>query len=241
VLAAVSGSQKGLRIPFATIRVRSRIHHLGQELETATGGHHRRRVGFARGRSVVDAADRRCLSSLEAKEQMRTAGLIVLVAIVVLGVWTLGSNSGSISVCTKTGMLRYSSTRGPFGNVRIEETPLSRVLVETGCRRPDEHVWQFAHGRGRELLNGPYTASGATLMPGTVQSPEVASAVRLLISYTDKPTVERWLGRIFDPSISPQVPLYIGSLAGVTNRLDFLRELANSEALFQEMEIAKRK
>ena len=172
---------------------------------------------------------------------MRTAGLIVVLVIIVLGVWTLGSNSGSLFVCTKTGMLRYSSTRGPFRKDQIEETPLSRVLVETGYRRPDEHVWQFAHGRGRELLYGRYTASGATLMPGTVQSPEVASAVHLLISYADKPTVERWLGRIFDPGISPHVPIYIGSLAGLTNRLDFLRELTNSEAMFQDMEITRRK
>jgi hypothetical protein len=58
----VSGISTRLRIAFATVRVGSRIHPLRQELEPVTGGNRRRRVEFARGRSVVDAADRRCLS-----------------------------------------------------------------------------------------------------------------------------------------------------------------------------------
>lgn len=172
---------------------------------------------------------------------MRTVALILAVVLLALGVWTFGSYSSSISVCAKTGMLRYLQICGPFRSERIEQTPLSRVLVETGYRKPGEHEWLYAHGGGRELLGGRYTASGATLMPGTVQSAEVASAIRLLIAYTDKPTVEQWLGRIFDPAISPHVPIYIGSLAGVTNRLDCLRELTNSEAMFREMEIPDQK
>ncbi len=173
---------------------------------------------------------------------MRTAGFIFVAVILAMGVWTLGSHSGSISVCTKTGMLRYLHTFGPFRSERIEETPLSRALVETGFRKPDEHEWLYAHGGGRYLLRGRFTASGYALsVPGTVRSPEVASAVRLLITYTDEATVERWLSRIFDSGTSPRVPVYIGSLAGVTNRLNFLRKLTNSEAMFQEMEGAIRR
>jgi hypothetical protein len=78
-------------------------------------------------------------------------------------------------------------------------------------------------------------------MTGIVRSPEVASAIRLLISYTDKPTAEKWLQRIFDPAVSPQVAVYTGELVGRTNRQDFLQELTNSEAMFQEMEAPRKR
>lgn len=179
---------------------------------------------------------------LEANERMRKAVLILVVVILGVAVWTFGSHSGSISVCTKTGMLRHLNSHGPFHSQRIEETPLSRVLIETGFRKSNEHEWLYAHGGGSDLFILRYTASGAALsMPGTVRSPKVAAAVRLLITYTDKATVEKWLQRIFDPDVSPRVSFYTGGLAERTNRQDFLQELTDSEATFQEMETPRKR
>jgi len=60
--------------------------------------------------------------------------------------------------------------------------------------------------------------------------------VRLLIAYTDKPTVERWLQRVFDPSFSPQVSYYFHDAPEHTNKQDFIRWLGEREAEIAEIQ-----
>ena len=172
---------------------------------------------------------------------LKRVGLLAIVlpagAIAVLALWAFLSQSRRQSVCFRTGMIRYSHVRGPFRQERIVHTRLSRVLVEAGLRKPDEHAWVDAHGDGRRSLKGRYTASGYALsVANTVNSPQVASTVRLLIDHTDAITVERWLGRVLHPEWSSMVkgiPQDVDKQAG---KNAFVRWLNEKEEEFVEVE-----
>jgi hypothetical protein len=144
------------------------------------------------------------------------------------------------SVCVKTGMVRHCRNYGPLmTRDRIEPTALSQVLVETGFRNPADHHWVYAHGRGRDILglHTRFTASGSALtLPGTLASPQVASTFRLLIAYTDKTTVEKWLQRAFDTDFSPHLGWYLLDVDEHTNKEEFIRWLSQREDQIAEME-----
>jgi hypothetical protein len=152
------------------------------------------------------------------------ASVLVIVSVCVSG------TEYNTSVCAKTGMTRFTRRYGPFKIHSVRSTPLSQVLTQSGYRDPSQHEWVDANGGGWSFFHGRYCSGGVgESLRLAVESPEVASTVRLLIEYRDKSTTERWLGRVFDPDTSSQVSLYLGDVQEHTNKQDFIRWLTERE------------
>ena len=168
--------------------------------------------------------------------------ILLAVGITVLLAFRFLGREDYSSVCVKTGMLCYSRSLGPLTiHKRIEQTALSRVLVESGYRDPSQHEWVYAHGRGRDLLglHTRFTASGAALsLHETLDSTQVASTVRLLVAHADKATVEKWLQRIFNSDVAPRIGYYFSDVEEHTNKQDFIRWLSEREEEFTQMQKA---
>ena len=151
----------------------------------------------------------------------------------------IGSHSGYDEVCRNTGMRRHTTVRGPFTFRRVEETPLSKVIVESGYRDSNHHDWMYVHGGGRELADGIFKGAGEGLgMPTVVESSETATTIRLLIAYADTNTVEVWLDRVLDPELSQH--LYFNDVLNHTNKQEFLSWLQVREQLFEDDRLYER-
>jgi hypothetical protein len=160
---------------------------------------------------------------------MRKALIAVGVVLAILGA-CFASREYYTSVCVKTGMTRYTRAYGPFKFHRTQATALSQVLVQSGYRDPTQHEWIYEHGRGWLFLRTRFTGSGNGLaLRQSIESPQVASTVRLLIANTDKPTVEKWLKRFFDPENSSLMSYYLGDVEEHTNKQEFIRWLQERE------------
>ncbi len=163
--------------------------------------------------------------------------IILPATILVILVAAFGSQEYSTSICAKTGMTRFSRGCGPFKIHSVKPTALSQVLTQSGYRDSNQHDWVYEHGGGWFLFRRRYTASGNALsLRQSVESPRVACTIRLLIAYTDKPTVEKWLQRVFDPYLSPQMSFYLYGVEEHTNKQDFIRWLGEREAEIPEMQ-----
>jgi hypothetical protein len=163
--------------------------------------------------------------------------IIAAAAILVILVVAFGSQEYNTSICAETGMTRSSRGCGPFKIHSVKPTALSQVLTQSGYRDPNQHDWVYEHGGGWFLFRRRYSASGNALsLRRSVESPQIASAVHLMIDYTDKATVERWLQRVFDPEFSPQVSWHLYGLEEHTNKQDFVRWLQEKETEIAEMQ-----
>jgi len=161
--------------------------------------------------------------------------IVVAVSVVILLGCCLASREYNTSICVNTGMTRFTRTYGPFKMHTIQPTALSQVLTNGGYRDPNQHDWVYEHGGGWILFRRRYSASGNALsLRQSLESPQVAAAFRLLIAHTDKSTVDKWLQRVFDPDISPQVSFYLYDVEEHTNRQGFIRWLGERDNEFME-------
>ncbi len=139
------------------------------------------------------------------------------------------------SICMRTGMVRYTQAYGPFKFHRVPPTFLSQVLMQSGYRDPRQHDWAYAHGRGWLFFRTRFTGSGNALsLRSSLDSPQVASTVRLLIANTDKATVERWLQWVFDPEVSPMLRGCLLDVDAHTNKQEFVRWIQEREDEIRE-------
>jgi hypothetical protein len=163
--------------------------------------------------------------------------LAVAAAIVLVIAFCLGDQEHYSSICTKTGMVRFTQAFGPFKFHGVRQTALSRVLTVNGYRDPGQHQWVYAQGNGYCFLQRRFCALGdGHLLYQSVNSPKVASTVRLLIANSDKPTVEKWLRWIFDPEMAHFVSFYTYDVDEHTNRQEFIQWLQQCEQMIQEDE-----
>jgi hypothetical protein len=157
-------------------------------------------------------------------------------------VFTLGilatcfmNHVSDVDVCTRTGMIRFTQTTGPFRFSSVQHTALSRVLIEGGYRSAKDHHWVGAWSGGTRWGSVGCCALGdGDLLRQSIESTNVATLIELMIANNEGARCEKWLGWIFDPETSHFASNYAWGFEELTNKSDLLRWLDEREAMIVE-------
>jgi hypothetical protein len=155
-------------------------------------------------------------------------------AVILLGVWCFGNSEWYISIDAQTGMVQHTQAYGPFEWHTIQQSALSRVLVQNGYRESHQHQWVYEAGGGKWRFGRFCGQGNGYSIRRCIDSPEVVSAVQLMIANSDRQTTEKWLQRIFDPNSSLEVSSCLWDVEQHTNKNDFLKWIQEQDAEFTE-------
>ena len=165
---------------------------------------------------------------------MRIAVVAFVISLIMLGTCFLNHVS-DVDICTRTGMIRHTQTRGPFRFSSVQHTPLSRVLIESRYRSANDPQWVGAWSGGTRWGSGRFCALGdADLLRQSIESTNVAALIQLMIANNEGARCEKWLNWIFDPEASRFVSNYAWGFEELTNKSSLLSWLNEREAMIAE-------